>query len=177
VAAFALQSEVLHEEVAQWGSNRLRLRIHRWCDYPAGLVVSVRAVIFRNSRVVVVSAPRSDGTALHHIIPGGRREGDETLIQTLRREAGEETGWRIARLRQLAILHYHHLSKKPKDHPYAYPDFLQPVHLAEGTRYDRRLIKREGEIENGARLMSPAAARRIIDAPSQILLREALAMR
>jgi 8-oxo-dGTP pyrophosphatase MutT (NUDIX family) len=177
VAVFALKSEILHEEIARWGVNRLGLRVHRWCAHPADLIVSVRAVIFRNGRVVVVSAPRSDGTALHHIIPGGRREGDETLQQTLRREAGEETGWRIARLRPLAILHYHHLSKRPKDHPYAFPDFLQPVHLAEGTRYDRRLIKREGEIEAGACLMSPTAAFRIIDAPSQILLREALAMR
>ncbi len=48
-------------------------------------------------------------------------------MQVLRREAGEETGWRIARPRPLAVLHYHlrHAQTQAgrRIKPYAYPDF------------------------------------------------------
>jgi ADP-ribose pyrophosphatase YjhB (NUDIX family) len=174
---FALASELLHEHTVQWAQNRLVLKLHRWTEHPARLIVSVRGVIFRGPRVVVVSAQTPNDGIMSHIMPGGRVERGETLLQALRREAGEETGWRIARPRPLAVLHYRHLTPRPKGHKFAYPDFVQPIFLVEGARYDRRLLKRAGEIKTGSRLMSAGAAARMITAEQQILLREALAMR
>ena len=54
---------------------------------------------------------------------------------------------------------------------------MQPIFLVDGTRYDRRLLKREREIETGSRLMSFRAAAKVITPEQQILLREARAMR
>ena len=177
MAAFKLSSEMLHTHVVRWGANRLRLNLHRWTDYPAKLVVSVRGVIFSGSRVMVVSALTPNDGIMHHIMPGGRVEKGETLLQALRREAGEETGWRIARPRPLAVLHYCHLTPRPEGHPFAFPDFVQPIFLVDAVRYDRRLLKRAGEIETGSRLVSFRKAAAIITPEQKILLREALAMR
>ena len=160
----------------RWGRSRFRLRLHAWAPHPASLLVSVRAVVFRGSKVVVVTT-RSNDALQHHINPGGRDEKGETWQQALRRELGEECGWRIAKPRPLAVLHFHHLTPKPKDHPYAYPDLLQPVFLAEAVRYDRRLLKRAGEIEIGSRLMSFRRAAQLIEGTQQKLLQHALSMR
>lgn len=175
--AFELKSDLLHRHDVTWGENRLRLKLHRWTDYPARLVVSVRGVIFRGSKVVVVSAQTPNDGIMRHVMPGGRVERGETLLQALRREAGEETGWRIVRPRPLAVLHYRHLTPKPKGHLFAYPDFVQPIFLVDAARYDRRLLRREGEIETGSRLMSFRKAAAIVTPEQKILLREALAMR
>ena len=116
MAAFALKSELLFEHTVQWAENCLVLKLHRWTAYPDELVVSVRGVILRGARVLVVSAQAPDDSIMRHIMPGGRVEQGETLMHALRREAAEEAGWRIARPRPLAVLHYRHLTPKPKGH-------------------------------------------------------------
>lgn len=65
-----------------------------------------------------------------HVLPGGRIEPGETLLEALHREVAEETGWTIQNPTLLGFIHYHHLSPKPPDYPYPYPDFLQVVYCA-----------------------------------------------
>jgi 8-oxo-dGTP pyrophosphatase MutT (NUDIX family) len=84
------------------------------------------------------------------ILPGGRREQGETLEQTLRREVIEETGWAIDAPRLLGCLHFHHLSSKPPGYAYPYPDFVQPVFIANAVRYvSERRVHDEYVAESG----------------------------
>jgi 8-oxo-dGTP pyrophosphatase MutT (NUDIX family) len=84
------------------------------------------------------------------ILPGGRREQGETLEQTLRREVIEETDWAINAPRLLGCLHFHHLSSKPPGYAYPYPDFVQPVFIANAVRYvSERRVHDEYVAESG----------------------------
>ena len=58
---------------------------------PLEHISSVRCIVFRDDMVLVV---REGEEA--HVVPGGRREPGETLMQTLERELLEETGWTVA---------------------------------------------------------------------------------
>jgi len=92
-------------------------------------VTSVRAILFRGADVLVQR--HQDAT---HILPGGRREADEGLEETLRRELLEETCWTIRSAQLLGCKHFHHLSPKPTGYRYPYPDFMQAVYTAEADQ-------------------------------------------
>ncbi len=123
----------IYEEDATWG-DAIRLRITYYLNRhkpPSRFVSSVRAMVFLGDSVLVVRQP--DGGL--HVIPGGRVEPGESMPQTLRREILEETGWTLAAIRLFACIHLHHLSVKPPEYPYPYPDFLWPVYLAEARLF------------------------------------------
>jgi len=115
-----------------WDDGRLPLQVTSYLTDdlpPLDMITSVRALVFRDGEVLVVRDPDSI-----HILPGGRREAGETLLQTLRREVLEETGWHLENtITQLGFLHLHSLNPA---YPLAQPDFLQMIYMAQAMSYD-----------------------------------------
>jgi len=131
LAAFLAKYSLGTEELVHWDDLRLRVTSYLAADPPPiEFVTSVRAIVLNGSSVILVRAP--DGT---HILPGGRREEGEALIDTLMREVLEETGWTIDQLQLLGVKHYHHLTPMPLDYRYPYPDFLQIIYRARAQQY------------------------------------------
>jgi 8-oxo-dGTP pyrophosphatase MutT (NUDIX family) len=120
------------EHEAEWPAGlRLRVRCYLTDETPPlDLISSVRAVVLRGEQVLVFR----DRIGRAHLLPGGRREGDEEVETALRREVREETGWELGPLRRLGFIHLRHLTPKPPDYAYPYPDFLQLVFAAEAER-------------------------------------------
>ena len=139
--AFLVQSTPMAQESVVWGGSQLAFRVTSYLGLdlpPLDSVTSVRCLVFRDDSVLVVRDPEST-----HILPGGRREADETLAETLERELLEETGWLLREASLLGFMHFHHLNPAPPGYPYPYPDFLQLVYTAEAA-----------ELVPGARLAS-----------------------
>lgn len=123
--------EPTFEDVFDWPDG-IRLRGRSYLtrlEPPAEYVSSVRAVVTRNNDVLVVT-----NANISHILPGGRLEPGESHESALRRELIEETGWEVERIEPIGFLHYRHLTPKPPDYRYPYPDFVQRVFTATAER-------------------------------------------
>jgi len=142
VAPLTLQAD----EETEWPPARLRARTYLTTTLPPlDLVSSVRALVLKGDQLLVVRDPISV-----HILPGGRREPGETLMQTLEREVLEETGWSIREPRLIGLAHFQHLTPRPDDYRYPYPDFLHLVYVATAERYDAAQREVDGyELEAG----------------------------
>jgi 8-oxo-dGTP pyrophosphatase MutT (NUDIX family) len=140
VSCFLASRQPEAVERSDWGSIRLQVISYLCADLPPDeLITSIRAVVCDSERVLVVRDPESE-----HILPGGRREPDETIEQTLRREVLEETGWQIDRLSLLGVKHFHHLTPEPAEYPYPYPDFFQLIYHAIPLQYHADARESEG---------------------------------
>ncbi len=110
---------------------------------PFDFVTSVRAVVLRGQmercEVLVVQDPNG-----YHILPGGRREEDETLIETAIREVLEETGWQITVGRLLGFKHFHRLTPARPEFRYQAPHFAQLVYVAVAEVYQPQAIEQDG---------------------------------
>jgi 8-oxo-dGTP pyrophosphatase MutT (NUDIX family) len=119
------------EELVLWDDLRLRVTSYLSSEIPPlELVTSVRAVVLNGRSVIVVRAPEG-----LHLLPGGRREPGEGLVETLTREVLEETGWTIGQIQLIGFKHYHHITPEPAGYRYPYPDFLQLVYHAVAVQY------------------------------------------
>jgi 8-oxo-dGTP pyrophosphatase MutT (NUDIX family) len=105
---------------------------------PLAYVSSVRAVMTNKMSLFVFSDP--DGS--DQIIPGGRIEDGENVMQTLEREIGEETGWTIKAPILLGIMHFRHQQPKPRGYRYPYPDFLHLIYRVDADQYvpERKVV-------------------------------------
>jgi 8-oxo-dGTP diphosphatase len=144
------------EEIVPWDDLRLRVTSYLCGEPPPlELVTSVRAIVLNDASVIVVRAPEG-----MHLLPGGRREPGEALVDTLTREVLEETGWTIGQIQLIGVKHYHHLTPEPAGYPYPYPDFLQLIYHAAAVQYLPEAREIDGyEIET--KLMPIAEALRL----------------
>ena len=139
---------------------------------PDELLTSVRAVVFRRDRVVVVA----DRDGSHHVMPGGRREAGESELETLGRELGEETGWAIASAVRLGYLAFEHLTPKPDGYPYPFPRFVQSLFVVEAEGFRRGRIRRD-DWETHSRMAPLTRAHTLIRPDQRPLLQAAEALR
>lgn len=134
-------------ETALWGNGTIPLRVDAYLtsdEPPLDLVTSVRALILGADIVLVFWDHRSSP----QLLPGGRREANESVLETLYREVLEEVGVEPLHPVPLGVLRYHHLGPRPADYAFPYPDFLQPVFLT-----------RPGEDRPEARIHDPYVVR------------------
>lgn len=168
VAPLALQAD----ELAVWPPVQLRVRTYLTTRLPPlDLVSSVRALVRRDKQILVVRDPVSV-----HILPGGRREPGETLLQTLEREVLEETGWTLRAARLIGLAHFQHLTPQPEGYRYPYPDFLHLIYAATAERYDPTQRETDGyELEAGFQPLATVEALPISQG-ERALLRAAMAL-
>ncbi|MFT5086744.1 MAG: hypothetical protein ACI906_003166 [Candidatus Latescibacterota bacterium] len=91
-------------ETVHWGSDmELQQSYYLGDDIPPdSYITSVRAVLLKGDEVLVFRDRMGD----YHLLPGGRRDAGETLLQTLEREMREETSWTIAAPEPIGFMHF-----------------------------------------------------------------------
>ncbi len=141
-----LQTQVAEsEEIVLWSPSRLLLKSYLTATLPPeNLIVSVRAIV-RTAQNVLLLRNFDE----QHILPGGRREVGETFEDTIKREVLEETGWSVRVKQLLGVRHFHHLTPRPPNYAYAYPDFFQLVYLVSPLTHQAD-YRRESEYEQEA---------------------------
>jgi hypothetical protein len=101
-----------------WGVTPLLLSCYLTDkEPPLELVVSARAILDGPGGTVFVFDENGP-----HVLPGGRREGAEPVLDALAREIGEEVGCSIVgRPRPIGFIELRNEGPKPEGHPYPYP--------------------------------------------------------
>jgi ADP-ribose pyrophosphatase YjhB (NUDIX family) len=169
--AYLVDLQPVFQEESTWGEVKLEVGYYLTGQLPpTDLIASVRSVVFKGDNVVTIQNPNTV-----NILPGGRVEAGESLVDALKRELLEETRWRVQDPQQIGFMHFHHLTPKPEG--YQYPDFLQLVSTVEAKDHDASLeIQDDLVVESGLVRLSNVAD---MDLPEseQLFLRAALDLR
>lgn len=170
LAAFLSSLTPFAKEMVRWPSGTLRLESYLTDSIPPReYVTSARAVVTDGSRVLAVQDPDN-----RHILPGGRLELKETPEEALRREVIEETGWSLACIRPIGILHFTLVDPKPEDYVYPYPDFIHVVYAGSPGVYYPDLKEVDG-YELGSEFLQITEARLLpLDAGQEEFLNTAI---
>jgi 8-oxo-dGTP diphosphatase len=129
---FLAQYTPLLKDTAVWGAIHLEETLYLSDQLPpVQYVTSVRAIVFHEDKVLVVR----DQDDHYHVVPGGRRETQESLEETLRREVLEETGWTIKDPCYFSFVHFRHLTPCPPEYTYPYPDFVHLLYTAAADQW------------------------------------------
>jgi hypothetical protein len=156
-----------------WPSARLRARTFiDDFDYPTELLSSARAVVFKGSRVVVVSEIHGE----NHIEPGGGIEAGETVEQAVRREIAEECGWTVGFLKPLGFHYLEPLTSAPPLPNRRWGPMVHSLFVTEGVRYGRS-ARDMTQTETGSRLTSFRRALSLLRDDHAGLLRAAIERR
>jgi ADP-ribose pyrophosphatase YjhB (NUDIX family) len=120
-----------NRELWDWGEIQLQTDLYLTQRLPPQkFVTSLRGIMFKDDMVLVAHNDREE-----HIMPGGRRERGETYLETLQRECLEETCYDIEAIQPIAVIHCQHLTPKPDNYKYPYPDFCQIIYAAKATQH------------------------------------------
>lgn len=142
LAAFLQRHTPVTQESALWGDGTVPLILTSYLGQelpPLAYITSVRAVMLQNDKVMVIRDPGG-----HHIRPGGRREANESLLETLHRELQEETGWSLSHITQIGFIHFHHLAPHRPEWPPLYPDFVQIIYTGQAEAYHLEAREQDG---------------------------------
>ena len=142
----------------QWHNHPLKMNQQIYLGHdlpPDALSSSVRAILLRENEVMVIRNHQNEP----YLIPGGRREPGETILETLRRELLEETGWSVRETAVIATYHFQHLAPKPPDYKYPYPHFFWPIFVAQADQFYPKAIQPEKHaVSSEVRLISEVIA-------------------
>ena len=139
LAAFLQRHTPISQISALWGTVPLIATSYLGQELPPlAYITSVRAIMLKENQVMVVRDPES-----YHILPGGRREANEALLETLRRELQEETGWSLTDIIQIGFIHFHSLAPRQPEWP-VHPDFVQVVYTGQAETYHPEAREQDG---------------------------------
>ncbi len=168
LAIFLRNQEPVAEEWPVWANGRMPLQERTYLSQqmpPDKYITSARTILFQGDEVMVIQDHKDDP----YVVPGGRREPGETVLQTLQRELLEETGWTLQDTAVLGFVHFHHLSPKPDGYPYPYPDFIQVIFTAVANAYHPGALEEDYYVTT-SRFRPIAAAVTFELGPSQQIL-------
>ncbi len=125
VAAFLSCHIAVATEHLDWHGGEIKLVASAYVTHelpPPDYITSVRSLVFHDDSVLLMR--NRDGA---RVLPGGRLEAGETLLDALHREIREEAGVQIRDIHRLGFVHLRHQTPRPPQYAYPYPDFFWVV--------------------------------------------------